>query len=132
MDEVGAARALGARHVLRERAPSDSCELQSKAAFVLMSKVSYPLSPLFVILNTLRSMALTALAVPPIGIRNVVPLAAMPDTSSPPGQGKGRRPASAQGSQPPTSQVPVAVLAAVRATLEMSLYVGGLVLGSAL
>jgi len=109
--------------------------LQWKAAFVLTSKVSYPLSPLFVILNTFGPTALIALAAPLIGIWNVAPLATMPDASSSSGQGQGRRPAPAQAPQPqpqPTSQAPVVVLAAVRAALGMSLYFGALLLGSAL
>jgi len=106
--------------------------LQWKAAFVLTSKVSYPLSPLFVILNTFGPTALIVLAAPLVGIWNVAPLATTLDTSSSSGPGPGRRPASAQESQPPTSQAPVAVLAAVRAALGMSLYFGALLLGSAL
>jgi len=43
--------------------------------------VSYPLSPLFLILNTFGPTALITLTVPLIGIWNVAPLAAMPDTS---------------------------------------------------
>jgi phosphatidylinositol glycan class O len=111
--------------------------LQWKAAFVLTSKVSYPFSPLFVILNTFGPTTLIALAVPLVGIWNVAPLAVMPDTSSSSsssGPGGGGRPsASAQESQPPpTSQARVAVLAAVRAALGLSLYFGALLLGSAL
>jgi phosphatidylinositol glycan class O len=39
--------------------------LQWNAAFVVTSKVSYALSPLFIILNTFGPTALTAFAVPP-------------------------------------------------------------------
>ena len=97
--------------------------LQWKAAFVLTSKVSYPLSPLFVILNTFDPTAHIALAVPLVGIWNVAPLAVMPDTplyTPSSGPGGGRRPtASAQELQPPTGQARVAVLAAVRAALGL-------------
>src|SRR5260221_13279304 len=54
----------------------------------------------------------------------------MPVTSS--ASGPGRRPVSEQEPQPPTSQARVAILAAVRAALGMSLYFGVLLLGSAL
>ena len=100
---------------------------------MLTFKVSYPLSPLFVILDTFGPTALIALAVPFIGIWNVAPLVAMPDTSSLSGPGPGRRPTSAQQPQPqPMSQARVAVLAAVRAALGMSLYLRAPLLGSAL
>jgi phosphatidylinositol glycan class O len=105
--------------------------LQWKAAFVLTPKLSYALSPLLMILNTFGPTALIALAVPLLGIWNIAPLAVMPDAS--PSSGPGRRPASAQEPRPPaTSQARVAVLAAVRAALGMSLYFGTLLLGSAL
>jgi phosphatidylinositol glycan class O len=106
--------------------------LQWKAAFVLTPTVSYPLSPLFVILNTLGPTALIAIAVPLLGTWNVAPLAVVPDTTSSP-PGPGRRPASSQETQQqPTSQARVAVLAAVRAALGLSQYFGALLLGSAL
>ena len=105
--------------------------LQWKAAFVLTPTVSYPLSPLFVIINTLGPTTLIALAVPLLGTWNVAPLAVVPDTSSPPGPG--RRPASSQETQQQaTSQARVAVLSAVRAALGLSQYFGALLLGSAL
>ena len=94
--------------------------LQWKAAFVFTSKVSYLLSPLFVVLNTFGPTALIALAAPLVGIWNVALLAVMPNTSlsSSSGAGGGGRPtASAQESQPPTSQTRVAVLTAVGAAL---------------
>lgn len=106
--------------------------LQWKAAFVLTPTLSYPLSPMFMILNTLGPTALIALAVPLLGTWNVAPLAMVPDTSSPPGPG--RRPGSSQDTrqQQATSQARVAVLAAVRAALGLSQYFGALLLGSAL
>ncbi|KAH8990586.1 hypothetical protein EDB92DRAFT_1816763 [Lactarius akahatsu] len=96
--------------------------VQWKSAFVLTSTVSYPLSPLLVILNTFGPTALLALAAPLIGIWNVAPLA---PTSAPDG-GEG------QGQVAMTSQAPQAALAAVRAALGTSLYFGALLLGSAL
>jgi GPI ethanolamine phosphate transferase 3 subunit O len=106
--------------------------LQWKAAFVLTPTLSYPLSPLFMTLNTLGPTTLIALAVPLLGTWNVAPLAVVPDTSSSPGPG--RRPASSQETQQQatTSQARVAVLAAVRAALGLSQYFGALLLGSAL
>ena len=107
--------------------------LQWKAAFVLTPTLSYSLSGLFMILNTLGPTALIALAVPLLGIWNVAPLAAVPDSSSP--AGPGGRPTSGQEARPPplpTSQGRVAVLAAVRAVLGTSQYFGALLLGSAL
>ena len=55
--------------------------LQWKAAFVFTAKVSYLLSPLFIILNMFSPTALIALAAPLVGIWNVTLLAVMPDTS---------------------------------------------------
>jgi len=107
--------------------------LQWKAVFVLTFKVPYPLSPLFVILDTFGPTALIALAVPLIRIWNVAPLVAMPDTSSSSGPGPGRQPTPAQEPQPqPMSQARFAVLAAVRAALGMSLCLGAPLLSSAL
>ncbi|KAH9048341.1 hypothetical protein EDB84DRAFT_1556964 [Lactarius hengduanensis] len=95
--------------------------VQWKSAFVLTPTVSYPLSPLLVILNTFGPTALFALAAPLIGIWNVAPLA---PASAPDGGG--------EGPVAMTSQAPQAALAAVRAALGTSLYFGALLLGSAL
>ena len=105
--------------------------LQWKAAFVLTPTVSYPLSPLFVILNTFGPTALIALAVLLLGTWNVAPLAVVPDSSSPPEPGRRSAP-SQETQQQSTSQARVAVLAAVRAALGLSQYFGALLLGSAL
>ena len=105
--------------------------LQWKAAFVLTPTVSYPLSPLFVILNTFGPTALIALAVLLLGTWNVAPLAVVPDSSSSPGPGRRSAP-SQETQQQSTSQARVAVLAAVRAALGLSQYFGALLLGSAL
>jgi len=97
--------------------------VQWKSAFVLTSTVSYPLSPLLVILNTFGPTALLALAAPLLGIWNVAPLTsapAAPDAGEP------------QGQVVMTSQARLAVLAALRAALGTSLYFGALLLGSAL
>jgi phosphatidylinositol glycan class O len=111
--------------------------LQWKTAFVLTPTVSYPASPLLVILNTFGPTALLAFGAPLLGIWNVAPLAVGPsDTSTPlPPARKGTQPRSpAQGAQAasPKSQARVAVLAGVRAALGTSLYFGALLLGSAL
>jgi len=133
MDEVVPLTLLAQLAFFASRHQATPVSFQRKAAFVLTSKVSYPLSPKFVILSTFGPTALIAFAVPLIGIWNVTvaPLAAMPGTSSS-GQGQGRWPASAQELLPPTSQAPFAVLAAVWVALGMSLYFGALLLGSAL
>jgi len=94
--------------------------MQWKSAFVLTPTVSYPLSPLLVILNTFGPTALLALAAPLIGIWNVAPLASADE------------PQHGQGQVAMTSQARPAVLAAVRAALGTSLYFGTLLLGSAL
>ena len=91
--------------------------VQWKSAFVLTSTVSYPFSPLLVILNTFGPTALLALAAPLLGIWNVAPLA---------------EPQHVQGEAVVESQARIAVLAAVRAALGISLYFGALLLGSAL
>ena len=91
--------------------------VQWKSAFVLTSTVSYPFSPLLVILNTFGPTALLALAAPLLGIWNVAPLA---------------EPQHVQGQAVVESQARIAVLAAVRAALGISLYFGALLLGSAL
>jgi phosphatidylinositol glycan class O len=93
--------------------------MQWKSAFVLTPTVSYPLSPLLVILNTFGPTALLALAAPLLGIWNVAPLASA-------------EPQHGQGQAVMTSQARPAVLAAVRAALGTSLYFGTLLLGSAL
>jgi len=94
--------------------------VQWKSAFVLTPTVSYPFSPLLVILNTFGPTALLALAAPLLGIWNVAPLASA------------AVPQHAQGKAVMTSQAPIVVLAAVRAALGISLYFGALLLGSAL
>ncbi|KAI9442126.1 hypothetical protein H4582DRAFT_2126711 [Lactarius indigo] len=99
--------------------------VQWKSAFVLTSTVSYPLSPLLVIINTFGPTALLALAAPLIGIWNVAPLASAPVPD-------GGEPQNGQGQAVMTSQAPQAMLAAVRAALGTSLYFGALLLGSAL
>ena len=91
--------------------------VQWKSAFVLTANVSYPFSPILVILNTFGPTALLALAAPLLGIWNVAPLA---------------EPEHAQRPAVVTSQARTAVLAAVRAALGISLYFGALLLGSAL
>jgi phosphatidylinositol glycan class O len=101
--------------------------IQWKSAFVLTSTVSYPLSPLLVILNSFGPTTLVALAASLIGIWNVAPLSVVPD--APPTPDRGTTPAP---EAPPKSQAQVAMLAAVRAALGTSQYFGGLLLGSAL
>ena len=93
--------------------------VQWKSAFVLTPTVSYPLSPLLVILNTFGPTALLALAAPLLGIWNVAPLAELQRQ-----HGKGQ--------VVMTSQARPVVLAAVRAALGFSQYFGTLLLGSAL
>jgi phosphatidylinositol glycan class O len=78
--------------------------VQWKSAFVLTPTVSYPFSPLLVILNTFGPTALIALAAPLLGIWNVAPLATPAESQH------------AQGSVVVTSQARIAVLAAVRAS----------------
>ena len=95
--------------------------VQWKSAFVLTPTLSYPFSPLLVILNTFGPTALIALAAPLLGIWNVAPL------STPFAE-----PQHAQGTVVVASQARIAVLAAVRAALGTSLYFGALLLGSAL
>jgi len=123
--------------------------VQWKSAFVLTSTASYLLSPPLVVLNSFGPTALLALAAPLLGIWNVAPLGvgvldATPSSTQgqqqhqQQGQRQGRRPTQqqvsddAQGAAAPKSHAPVAVLAAVRAALGISLYFGGLLLGSAL
>ena len=110
-----------------------SVSLQWKAAFVLTPTLSYSLSGLSMILNTLGHTALIALAVPLLEIWNVAPLVVVPDCSLL--EESGRRATSPQEAQPPslpTSQGRVAVLAAVWGILGISQYFGALLLGSAL
>jgi phosphatidylinositol glycan class O len=102
--------------------------IQWKSAFVLTPKVSYPLSPLLVILNSFGPTTLVVLAASLLGIWNVAPLATVSDTTSSPD----RRGISPAPEAPPKSQAQVAMLAAVRAALGMSQYFGALLLGSAL
>ena len=100
--------------------------IQWKSAFVLTSTVSYPFSPLLVILNTFGPTMLVVLAALLLGIWNVAPLATASDATSSPSRGIAPAP------EPPSkSQGGVATLAAVRAALGTSLYFGGLLLGSA-
>jgi phosphatidylinositol glycan class O len=100
--------------------------IQWKSAFVLTPTVSYPFSPLLVILNTFGPAMLVALAALLLGIWNVAPLATASDATSSPSRGITPAP------EPPSkSQGGVATLAAVRAALGTSLYFGGLLLGSA-
>ena len=112
--------------------------LQWKAAFVITPTLSYPLSPLFVILNTFGPTTLLALAVPLLGIWNVSPLAVAASDGPPsPGQGPTSSPGATQApplasASAPKSQARVAALAAMRAALGTSQYFGVLLLGSAL
>jgi phosphatidylinositol glycan class O len=101
--------------------------IQWKSAFVLTPTVTYPLSPLLVILNTFGPTTLIALATPLLGIWNVVPLGTTTPSPSP-----HRGTESAPDATTPKSQARVAVLAAVRAALGMSQYFAALLLGSAL
>jgi len=94
--------------------------IQWKSAFVLTPTVTYPLSPLLVILNAFGPTTLIALATSLLGIWNVAPLDA---TSSAPRPDRGIL---------PKGQARVATLAAVRAALGISQYFGALLLGSAL
>lgn len=102
--------------------------VQWKSAFVLTPTVSYPLSPLLVLLNTFGPTALLALAAPLLGIWNVAPLAAAatPDGGAPRPHGQG------QGQAVMMSQARLATLAAVRAALGISQYFAALLFGSAL
>ena len=101
--------------------------IQWKSAFVLTPTVTYPLSPLLVILNTFGPTTLIALATPLLGIWNVAPLDTTTSSSSP------QSGASSDAAPPTTkSQARVAKLAAVRAALGMSQYFAALLLGSAL
>ena len=99
--------------------------IQWKSAFVLNPTVTYPLSPLQVIVNSFGPTTLIALATLLLGIWNVAPLDTA--TSSP---HRGIQPAASD--TPPKSQARVAVLAAVRAALGLSQYFAALLLGSAL
>ena len=106
--------------------------IQWKSAFVLTPTVTYPLSPLLVILNTFGPTTLIALATSLLGIWNVAPL----DTTTSPPHRKGRQsaPLSSSSDAPPLenkSQARVATLAAVRAALGISQYFAALLLGSA-
>ena len=92
--------------------------IQWKSAFVLTPTVTYPLSPLLVILNTFGPTTLIALATSLLGIWNVAPL----DTTS----------YSSPHDATPISQARIAVLAAIRAALGISQYFAALLLGSAL
>jgi GPI ethanolamine phosphate transferase 3 subunit O len=104
--------------------------IQWKSAFVLTPKVTYPLSPLLVILNSFGPTTLIALATSLVGIWNVAPFDTTTSSSvSAPRSQRGIPPAP---SAPPKSQAHVATLAAVRAALGISQYFGALLLGSAL
>jgi phosphatidylinositol glycan class O len=96
--------------------------IQWKSAFVLTPTVTYPLSPLLVILNTFGPTTLIALATSLLGIWNVAPLEHTTTTST----------SSDASDAPPKSQARVATLAAVRAALGVSQYFAALLLGSAL
>ncbi|KAI0299999.1 hypothetical protein B0F90DRAFT_1725887 [Multifurca ochricompacta] len=107
--------------------------IQWKSAFVLTPTVTYPLSPLFVILNAFGPTALFAFAVPLLGIWNVAPLVMLSPTSPPPGSTSGSGSGSAPEEQLQSqSQARVVVLAAVRAVIGTMEYFGSLLLGSAL
>ncbi|KAI0272081.1 hypothetical protein BGY98DRAFT_1002678 [Russula aff. rugulosa BPL654] len=102
--------------------------IQWKSAFVLTPTVTYPLSPLLVILNSFGPTTLIALATSLLGIWNVAPLDTTTAPSPPP---RGTRSESSDA-PPKQSQARVATLAAVRAALGISQYFAALLLGSAL
>jgi phosphatidylinositol glycan class O len=115
--------------------------IQWKSAFVLTPTVTYPLSPLLVILNTFGPTTLIALATSLLGIWNVAPLrvdtTSSSSSSSSPHRGGIQSDAADSDAAPPTatttkSQARVATLAAVRAALGISQYFAALLLGSAL
>lgn len=112
--------------------------IQWKSAFVLTPTVTYPLSPLLVILNTFGPTTLIALATSLLGIWNVAPLdsTSSSSSSSSPHRGGIQSDASDSDAAPTTrttkSQARVATLAAVRAALGISQYFAALLLGSAL
>jgi GPI ethanolamine phosphate transferase 3 subunit O len=56
--------------------------LQWKSAFVLTPTLSYPLAPLFMVLNTLGPTALVAFAAPLLGIWNLAPLLSTTTTTT--------------------------------------------------
>ena len=105
--------------------------IQWKSAFVLTPTVSYPLSPLLVILNSFGPTTLVALAASLVGIWNVAPLAVVSDATSS-SQAAPAAAAPEAAAAAPKDQAQVAMLAAVRAALGTSQYFGGLLLGSAL
>jgi GPI ethanolamine phosphate transferase 3 subunit O len=100
--------------------------IQWKSAFVLHPTVTYPLSPLLVILNTFGPTALIAIAAS-LGIWNVAPL----DTTTTSSSSSLHRGTQSDAS-PTKSQACIATLAAVRAALGISQYFAALLLGSAL
>lgn len=89
--------------------------IQWKSAFVLTSTVTYPYSPLLVILNTLGPIFLFSLSTPLLALWNISPLI----TTTP-------------GAPSPTSSAPSTYLNAVRAGLGVMIYFGVLGVGSAI
>ena len=98
--------------------------IQWKSAFVLTPTVTYPLSPVLVILNTFGPTTLIALATLLLGIWNVAPLDTTTTASS--------RSHRASDAPPKGHQARVATLTAVRAALGISQYFAALLLGSAI
>jgi phosphatidylinositol glycan class O len=99
--------------------------IQWKSAFMLTPTVTYPFSPLLVILNSFGPTTLIALATLLVGIWNVAPLDA---TASSPNRGIR---SGSSDAWPEKSQADVATLAAVRAALGIMQYFAALLLGSA-
>jgi hypothetical protein len=87
---------------------------------VLTPTVSYPFSPLLVILNTFGPTTLVALAALLLGIWNVAPLGVASDTTSSPNRAITPAPEALK-----KGQGRVATLATVRAALGTSQYVCG-------
>jgi phosphatidylinositol glycan class O len=107
--------------------------IQWKSAFVLTRTVTYPLSPLLVILNTFGPTALIALATSLLGIWNLAPLEHTTiTTTTTSSSSSSSSPHRGISNEAPKSQARVATLAAVRAALGMSQYFAALLLGSAL
>jgi len=102
--------------------------IQWKTAFLLTPTLSYPISPILVVLNTFGPQLIFAAAVPLLVVWNVAPIST---ASAPPSESPNKPMSAGHSDVPRVSVSSWALVSSLRASLGMSLYFSILLLSSA-